>query len=232
MIELRSCVTYQELSAEELIEICTTRGDAEAWGEFTHRFHRLIAGIAFRTARRYGTAPPALVEDLVQEVYLKLCADRCRLLRSFKAEHPDALFGYLKVIAANVVHDHFKGANAAKRGAGLDPAGIEAIEQSPVSDSGRNLWEVEQGVLLSQIDSVLQTKAGGDAARRDRSIFWLYYRQGLSARAISLLPSMGLTAKGVESTILRLTRLVRDGITRHREAGSGEKDFPARESIS
>jgi len=43
------------------------------------------------------------------------------------------------------------------------------------------------------------------------SIFWLYYEQGYSAKEISLLPSMGLTVKGVESTLQRLTRFLKDG---------------------
>jgi RNA polymerase sigma-70 factor, ECF subfamily len=40
-------------------------------------------------------------------------------------------------------------------------------------------------------------------------IFWLYYRDGLTARAIAQLPGIRLSVKGVESTIHRLTRRVR-----------------------
>jgi hypothetical protein len=44
---------------------------------------------------------------------------------------------------------------------------------------------------------------------RDIAIFWFYYRWGLTAKEISEILSMGLTVKGVESVLLRLTRLVR-----------------------
>ncbi len=48
---------------------------------------------------------------------------------------------------------------------------------------------------------------------RDRWIFWMYYRHGLTASAISGFDRFELTQKGVESTILRLTRQVRDCLT-------------------
>ena len=59
-----------------------------------------------------------VLDELVQETYLKLCADQCRLLRGFQSRHPGSIFGYLKVVTANVVHDYFKSAHSSKRGAG------------------------------------------------------------------------------------------------------------------
>src|SRR5437667_159549 len=56
---------------------------------------------------------------------------------------------------------------------------------------------------------------------RSRLIFWLYYRSGLSASAIASIPNIGLTTKGVESALLRLTRLVRIAFTE--PAGPGEE---------
>jgi RNA polymerase sigma-70 factor (ECF subfamily) len=61
-------------------------------------------------------------------------------------------------------------------------------------------------------------------------IFWLYYEQGMTAKAIAALPSINLTSKGVESAISRLTRLVREQVVQLRteknvEADQGEKGF-------
>jgi hypothetical protein len=67
-------------------------------------------------------------------------------------------------------------------------------------------------LLLQEIDQCLQSCAEVPGKRRDRLIFWLHYRQGLSANAISSLPAVGLTVKGVESVIYRLTGLVRGQI--------------------
>jgi RNA polymerase sigma-70 factor (ECF subfamily) len=49
---------------------------------------------------------------------------------------------------------------------------------------------------------------------RDKTVFWLYYQHGFTARAISSLPNIGLTPKGVESCIYRLTKAVREVVKR------------------
>lgn len=82
------------------------------------------------------------------------------------------------------------------------------------SDTAKNS---ERGILLRELDALLcRLLAAGPQLERDRRIFWLYYRVGLAASAIAALPSTGLTTKGVESTILRLTRLLRQEMERDR----------------
>lgn len=161
-----------------------------------------------RTALRWGD--PSRIDDLVQDTYLKLCSNGARILRDFEFRHADALFGFLKVVAANVVNDHFKLLNRVKRGAGTksqEPGGLESI---PAASQADTLWPTERGILLNEIDDLLRSRATDEGHERDRTIFWLYYRQGLSARAIASIPSVGLSTKGVESAIARLTRLVRE----------------------
>ncbi len=200
---------YSALSAGELVRQCARSADKAAWEEFVRRFHRLIAGVVLRTAQRWGETSRQTLDDLVQETYLKLCADQCRLLREFEPHSPEAVLSYLKVVTANVVHDHFKALHADKRGAGLmaeDPATIEA---SADAHSAGSPVSMEREVLLREIDACLRRHETGPDLQRNRLIFWLYYRAGASARAIASLPSIGLSTKGVESTLLRLTRLVR-----------------------
>jgi RNA polymerase sigma factor (sigma-70 family) len=197
---------YAALSAERLILACTQTGDAAAWEEFVRRFHRLIATVALRVAKRWGDSSPQVVDDLIQETYLKLCAANFRILRSFKSQHPDAFYGYLKVVTANLVHDQFKAAHSGKRGSGT----IEvAVDPQIASEGGASAKSSERGILLQQVDALLSKLAAGRHLERDRRVFWLYYRVGLTANAIASLPAIGLSTKGVESTILRLTRLLR-----------------------
>jgi hypothetical protein len=42
------------------------------------------------------------------------------------------------------------------------------------------------------------------------AIFWFFYEQGYTAKEISFLPEIGLTVKGVEAVLLRLTRYLRE----------------------
>lgn len=203
------------LSTEELLRKCANTGDEASWEEFVRRFHRLIATIALRVARRWGEFSPQVIDDLVQEVYLKLCADRFRMLRSFNAHHPDAFYGYLKVVTANLVLDHFKVSHSIKRGSGtVAVAADPQISGRPDTIAAIGVAETsERKILMREIDALINRLAAGPHLERDRTVFWLYYRIGLTANAIAALPSIGLSMKGVESTILRLTRLLRQEIS-------------------
>lgn len=201
---------YAALAVEKLIAACLETGDQAAWQEFVSRFHGLIATVALRTARRWDEGSPQVLDELVQETYLKLCADDYRLLRSFRSKHPDAIYGYVKVLTANLVHDQFKALHSQKRGGGIRTETIEdQVAHQGLAPSRSDADTIERAVLLGQIDACLRDAEEGPNARRDRHIFWLYYRIGLPASAIAALPTIGLSTKGVESTIFRLTRLVR-----------------------
>src|SRR5689334_10887264 len=99
---------YAQLGNRELIAECLTGMTAEAWEEVVRRFQPLIASVTARVAREFGDVVPGLVDDLTQDVYLKLCADGYRLLRECRMSHENSIFSYLKFVAASVAHDHFK----------------------------------------------------------------------------------------------------------------------------
>lgn len=206
---------YGSLQPDELIRICAQVGEAAAWEEFIRRFNPLIASVVLKTARRWGELSPAVVDDLVQDTYLKLCAEDCRILRSFEPRGPGAIYGFLKVVAANVANDHFKAAHAAKRGSGDSRGSIEdgdsnsGVTAAPSPDSPSS---IERAILCKEIDRHLARSLPAADLSRSRLIFWLHYRSGLSASAIASLPGIGLTTKGVESALLRLTRLVRNAL--------------------
>jgi len=203
---------YSSISAPELVRICAESNDGAAWEEFVCRFHRQITLSILRITRSWSATPRQQIDDLVQETYLKLCADHCRLLLGFSIERPEAISGYVKTIAVNVARDHLKANRSQKRGAGQ----VHKSLSDPVSDSDAQSpvgsESMERQVLLRQISDYLDSCSSGPDQDRDRLIFWLYYRQGMSAKAIAALPTVNLTDKGVGSVILRLTRLVRQRV--------------------
>ena len=91
---------------------------------------------------------------------------------------------------------------------------MESISEGftpPASADGEGSpGSIERGVLINEVREHLEVCTEGRDKDRNRRIFWLYYRVGLSAAAISMLPGIGLTTKGVESLILRMTREVRE----------------------
>ncbi len=207
----------RQISEPELIRACAESNDCAAWDEFVSRFHRAISLSILRTAYQWGEAPRQLVDDLVQETYLKLCADQCRQLLNFALQHPEAVTGYIKTIAANVARDHFKSVHCQKRGSGRATESLTDVDAPAEGGSAGGAVAMEREVLFQQIDRCLNACTVGPGQERDRLIFWFYYRQGMSAKAIAALPNIGLTAKGVESALLRLTSLVRERMVSERD---------------
>jgi RNA polymerase sigma-70 factor (ECF subfamily) len=131
-------------------------------------------------------------------------------LRDFAVQHPDSVLGYIKRIAVNVAHDHFKSLHSQKRGAGETDQFPEDMEPQAHSEDFGGPDAMEREVLLKEINRCLDICSAGPDQERDCLIFRLYYQQGLTAKAIAALPTVGLTAKGVEAVISRLLRKVRE----------------------
>jgi RNA polymerase sigma-70 factor (ECF subfamily) len=207
-------MSYAALNCQELVCLCATTGSTDAWQEFVDRFNGLITSVAYRTARRWTTPSPELIEDLVQDVYLRLCANRCQRLVAFQAEAPEAFFGFLKVVTTNLVQDHFKTAMAHKRGCARATIALDDCDPPARIRGTDSAHALEQKILLQQVDNWLIVTGCDPSAR---TIFWLYYRHGLTAAAIAAMPKIGLTVKGVESMLFRITRQARSELAGHRD---------------
>jgi RNA polymerase sigma-70 factor (ECF subfamily) len=213
---------YSSLSAEGLVKACAGSSDPVAWDEFFRRFHPLIAAVVLRTARRWVEPPHQLIDDLTQDAFLKLCDDDSRLLRTFVFRHEDAFFGFLKKVAANVTHDHFKSQWALKRGADKtdpipDQGGLEP------ADAGRNSSDgLERAILLRQVGEVMDRAFTGEDKKRNGQIFWLHHRHGMSASEIAALP-YGLNTKGIETLLRRMLIVIQS----HTLKGKGNCETPS-----
>lgn len=201
-----------DLSPIQLVRQCAGSNDPELWREFIRRFQPVIAAAVLRAARPFGDPPRQLLDDLIQDTYLKLCEDDSRMLRSFRPQSENSIYGYLKVVAANIVRDHFKSELAEKRGAGQIDAIEEPFEMDPKAKGSDGETPIYRSVQLQEIDKALQKVTAGKDQQRKCMIFWLRHRQGLTASEIATLPSIGLSTEGVESVLLRLTVLVRSQI--------------------
>ncbi len=202
----------RKLSTQELVSFCLDSQDEAGWTEFVRRFQPLIAGVVNRCVCRRSRPNPSLVDDLVQDTYLKLCRNNYKALRNFEFQHDNAFFGFLKVVAANVAEDHYRREEADKHGGGREEVDIEDVRLThPFRPRSSQLAEL--AILMAEIERCLAELVSEPNFARDHAIFWLYYRQGLTAKAIAQLPAISLSIKGVESTLLRLTRWVRARMT-------------------
>jgi RNA polymerase sigma-70 factor, ECF subfamily len=201
------------LSSERLVKACVGPDSEAAWAEFIRRFQPLIARVSMRMARRHWPlTPPHLLDDLIQETYLKLCADDCRLLRQFESRDPDSIFRFLKVVAARVVLDHFKAEMADKRDASqTDPLSEQGPPDRTARGCGHGL-SMEDQIALRQIDDIIRVSYKGDILVRNRAIFWLHHQHGMTAQAIASIPWINLNTKGVETLLRRMNQMIKSHI--------------------
>jgi RNA polymerase sigma-70 factor (ECF subfamily) len=196
----------RKLTARELLQLLLASRDEALWVEFVRRFQPVIAGVIFkRIRRRCPRVDLGLVDDLAGQTYVKILDNNCRVLRNFEFRHDNALHGFLKVVSDHVVEDHFRDRRERARRLEEDLERLQAV----LSDDFDSSQSMERRILIEKIEARLQELADEPKFARDYRIFWLYFREGLTAREISELPDIGLTVKGIESTLLRLIKWLR-----------------------
>ena len=95
-------------------------GNSAAWASFVRRY----AGLIVAAVR--GIAPnPGDIEDLAQEVFVRLCKDNFRLLRSYDPARA-GLSTWLTIVARSTARD-------ALRRRRLDSVPIEAVPEAQLS---------------------------------------------------------------------------------------------------
>jgi RNA polymerase sigma-70 factor, ECF subfamily len=210
---------YSSLSLKDVVCLCAGPCDDEAWEEFVSRVGKPISLAVMRTASMWGNTSRSLVEDLIQATYLKLWEGGRCLLRDFAIERPEAILGYLKRTATNATHDYFKHGHSQSSGGDTAHVSTVDVEVEAGKEAHGSQEKIDFEVLLNEVDGHLRHCLTGADTERDRTIFWLYFRQGLSSKEIASLPGIGLSSKGVGSVIERMKHSVRDQILGNRFGG-------------
>jgi RNA polymerase sigma-70 factor (ECF subfamily) len=215
---------YSSLSLKDVVCLCAGPRDDEAWEELVSRVGKPISLTIMRTTSLWGEPSRSLVEDLVQATYLKLWEDGCRLLRDFAIQHPDAILGYIKRTATNTTHDYFKHRHCQSSGGDKFHVSTSDVDAEAGKQVHGSQERIAFGVFLKEIDEHLKLCLTGPDQERDRTIFWFYFRQGMSTKEIASLPTIGLTAKGVGSVIERLKHCIREQIVGFRSDSDDDEE--------
>jgi RNA polymerase sigma-70 factor (ECF subfamily) len=196
----------------DLAKVCAHSADAAEWEEFLRRCAPLASLVALRVSRMWvNGSSPEMVDDIVQEVFLKLCEQERRILREFEPRGEDSFLGLLRIVSASVANDYFRRLYSAKRGGKVVTTPLFEDAAPFPAACGYQAAQTERSVLLAQLDQKLRS-APEVIGERDRTLFWLYYRQGLTAEEIAGMTGAGLTAKGVESALRRVAKWLREEV--------------------
>jgi len=203
-------------SVNDLAKACAHSADAAEWGEFLRRCTPLASLVALRISRMWvSSSSPAMVDDIVQEIFLKLCEQERRILRDFEPRGEDSFLGLLRLVSTSVANDYFRRIYSEKRGGKVLTMPLMEDAAQVHAASSRQSSQMQRSVLLSQLDEKLQS-APDVIGERDRALFWLYYQQGLTAEEIARMSGAGLTAKGVESALRRVATWLRGEVERQK----------------
>jgi RNA polymerase sigma-70 factor, ECF subfamily len=203
---------YSSLSLKDIVCLCAGARDNEAWEEFLFRIRKPLAIVIGRTASLWGQPSRSLVEDLIQITYLKLWEGGRHLLRDVAIQQPEAILGYLRKTAVNATHDYFKHGHSQASGGGEPHVSTNDVDPVSGDEVDGNQMRITFAILLNEIDEYLKRSLTGPAQERDRTIFWLYFRQGMTTKEIASLPTIDLSAKGVGSVIERLKHCIREQV--------------------
>lgn len=184
--------------ASALLRSCLRDQKYADWTELIRRLQPVIAAAIVRIFLRFTGRRPNfdVADDLVQQVYMRLLGGDYTVLRKFEEQEEGAFLAYVRSIAGNLAIDFLRGA---KRPA----ESVEAIADLGSVDAEA----MDRMVLLDTIDRHLAECS--NAVERDREVFWLHYREGLTSKAIAGIGRFELGAKGVETLLLRLVRCIR-----------------------
>jgi RNA polymerase sigma factor (sigma-70 family) len=157
--------------ANEALPAALLHGDPEAWDDFIRRYGGLIV------AAVRGLAPPAgEIEDLTQDVFVRLCRDDFRLLRSYDPTRA-SLSTWLTIVARSTARDALRRKRA------------EAVPIETVPEASLAVAPVEPPIRLKLPEALLSP--------RQREILTMLYDREMEVAEIAL--ALGIDPQTVRS---------------------------------
>jgi len=156
--------------ANEALPDALLHGDPEAWEEFVRRYGGLIV------AAVRGLAPGE-IDDLTQDVFVRLCKDDFRLLRSYDPARA-SLSTWLTIVARSTARDALRRRRA------------EAVPIESVPEARLAIEPVEPAIRLKLPEALLSP--------RQREILAMLYDREMDVAEIAR--ALGIDAQTVRST--------------------------------
>jgi RNA polymerase sigma factor (sigma-70 family) len=219
-------VNIKKLGNTSLVRLCADEpSNRDAWLEFHSRFNQRISLVILRECKKRGLMSKSpesgeLVQDLIQDVYLKLVEKDCKALKQFKGTSNNAIYLYLGTICRHVVINHILRATAQKRpqiqtsidtplpGTHSDSAfTLKDVLELPVDNADQE-DQIEH--LKKKIDMILDSTVKGRNSERDKIIFKLYIYEEMTPEEISVYFTFNISSKSVSNIISMLKSDIRD----------------------
>ncbi len=200
-----------------LVEVwrrCADQGRDGDWARLLERVdRRILAFLGAKLALMGQRADQDMVEELRQEVYLRLVQRGRRALRRCRATTDGQVFAYLYRVCGSVAVDQVRCRLAAKRGRGRTLS-LEARSPCPDPRGGElsALDSVHSSQLRDRLRGAFRDLYPSPLASRNRWIFERVVIEGWTSPEVA--PMVGLRPTSVDSLVHRMKkRLGEAGIT-------------------
>ena len=215
----------KNLSNTALIKACAESiENQKAWLEFLRRFDRHIKLSVLRAYRFFSInllkkdTVKEDIKDLVQEVYIRLFKNDCKVLKNFKPKHDDAIYAYLAIMSTSVVKDFFKKFGRLKRKGymeSIDDSEDISKENKLINKSLSSFMRTnaEKQIIAKDLLEKIKSHYNSNNSKKDDKrkdlIFQLYFVHGLSITDISRIKGLNISLSNANTIIWRMKRNIR-----------------------
>lgn len=220
---------YSQLSNTELVRFCGQKPlDREAWMTFVQRFDGRIRLVVYRELKNKTKAENdsqlrLILDDLVQEVYVRLFEHQARALREFIGKNENSIYHYLGMIAKNTVLNYLVKRGAQKRQA--FEQSLDSFKQYSTHGDFLLLHEAKQPVknnveesiqflgLVEEVEAILNKSFKEKKRIRYQLLFRLYFIEGLAVETIQKTFFMELSKKRINNMIAEIKKILKKGLS-------------------
>ena len=190
----------------------------KAWTEFMRRYRSYLAAVIVRECQRLRYQDGlSQLDDLLQEVYVKLFNNNGEAFRTYKGQYENTIWQFLEIVAMRVVYNDWRKINARKRpriARDLAPERVgDLLDLFPDKNAEDELNRLMMMLAIEDCFKRIAQKLRHP--ERDIRIFKLYLYDGMSAESIAELPEIKLSPQSVFRIIAeikgRLGPCLRDG---------------------
>ncbi len=220
---------YSKLPNTVLIHICGHNPkNRAAWTEFYSRFNDRIRLFIYRECKNKihhsrDSKFFQIVQDLVQDVYVKLVSNGAKALKNFKGANENSIYLYLGIIAKNTVRNYVIQEKAQKRPSiekSLDDPLYPEVKQNQLVLHDRlhpHYSNIDEQIMLHDLEDeiidVIDDAYPKKNRERNKIIFKLYFCEGFSAENIATQFGYNLSVKRVSNLISDIKSLLQDKLT-------------------